>query len=601
MLNQKYYPFERNRYYYGKLLTAKDFESEQTYFNDKRRLVNRTVFGTGVCCGLNVYAADDVSLIVETGVALDEKGREIVVDEAVIKKITTIDGFDSVVKDEAYLGVEYAEEKIDKVYAPMSQNDSEESREYNKVKEKYRLFLAEEANIEKPIGVLNDFIEETIIYQNEEVIIKQYTPKFASDNANLKVKVTLEKTGTGQKSYSFTYRLDLQGFKTSSEEDFLTVSFSKCSLKAFEKIAKEYTLVPKMQLEGSLQFRISPDSFCFFRDEVKIGTLVKGIEMNVQTRSGELWDWLEKEYYAHSLDAVNMQLEGQKIWLAKVKFIRTNNACLIDSVQAMPFNQYLYNPSQAAARERLATYYPEIGQQKDNTLSAPSLVKKSSDTVQGVNIYDHLATGIAEIPIGLSASTRETIYSDEIMHGLGKGSVYIDLGIEYIRDGQDEKENTSEIVLGEAALFDEHREPMVKIKHGVKVFKDKGTFVIAIKLEEASKQTSIHIRWFAFKMPETDLQVSQKSLEGKVLMVSPDTIVVAPRESTVFSPVFMNMESEPCSFNVVEQDGGMITNMGVYTAPSREGVYTIQVQTLSKSNMKANAFVVVKQQKEEHK
>jgi len=77
--------------------------------------------------------------------------------------------------------------------------------------------------------------------------------------------------------------------------------------------------------------------------------------------------------------------------------------------------------------------------------------------------------------------------------------------------------------------------------------------------------------------------------------------VLAPRESIAFSPIFINMEAEPCSYEVLEQEGGMITNMGVYTAPSKEGVYTIQIKTLSKTNMRANAFVVVKQQKEEHK
>ena len=29
MRNRKYFPFERNNYYFGKLLTARDFEAEQ--------------------------------------------------------------------------------------------------------------------------------------------------------------------------------------------------------------------------------------------------------------------------------------------------------------------------------------------------------------------------------------------------------------------------------------------------------------------------------------------------------------------------------------------------------------------------------------------
>ena len=45
MNNSNFFPLERNRYFYGKMLTARDFETEQRYFNNKRRLLNRTLYG----------------------------------------------------------------------------------------------------------------------------------------------------------------------------------------------------------------------------------------------------------------------------------------------------------------------------------------------------------------------------------------------------------------------------------------------------------------------------------------------------------------------------------------------------------------------------
>jgi len=51
MNNSNFFPLERNRYFYGKMLTARDFETEQRYFNNKRRLLNRTLYGAGVVCG----------------------------------------------------------------------------------------------------------------------------------------------------------------------------------------------------------------------------------------------------------------------------------------------------------------------------------------------------------------------------------------------------------------------------------------------------------------------------------------------------------------------------------------------------------------------
>ncbi len=46
--------FERLNYFYGQMLSAKDFRSEQAYFRDKMRLHNRCHHGWGVVCGLHV-------------------------------------------------------------------------------------------------------------------------------------------------------------------------------------------------------------------------------------------------------------------------------------------------------------------------------------------------------------------------------------------------------------------------------------------------------------------------------------------------------------------------------------------------------------------
>lgn len=72
--------FDRNRYYYGKLLDVYHFELEQRYMNGKRWLLNRLVSGYGVVCGLDVQPAPrGRAVIVTPGVALDRAGREIVV------------------------------------------------------------------------------------------------------------------------------------------------------------------------------------------------------------------------------------------------------------------------------------------------------------------------------------------------------------------------------------------------------------------------------------------------------------------------------------------------------------------------------------------
>lgn len=77
--------FKRNKYFYGKLLTVRDFEDEQSYINKKRYLMNRTIHGIGLVCGLEVsnpkLEESGFKIYLSKGVALDCCGHEIVVSQ----------------------------------------------------------------------------------------------------------------------------------------------------------------------------------------------------------------------------------------------------------------------------------------------------------------------------------------------------------------------------------------------------------------------------------------------------------------------------------------------------------------------------------------
>lgn len=88
--NNKLYQFRKNNYFYGKLMTVRDFETEQGYIDGKRQLLNRLTTGAGIVCGLgftegDVYtdAADDnIKIVFQTGgAAIDCFGREIIIPE----------------------------------------------------------------------------------------------------------------------------------------------------------------------------------------------------------------------------------------------------------------------------------------------------------------------------------------------------------------------------------------------------------------------------------------------------------------------------------------------------------------------------------------
>lgn len=149
MKNLNYIPFNRNRYFYGKLLTAEDFLQEQSYMNDKRRLINRWMLGAGVVAGLEVIRVDDYHISLEMGLALDETGREILVESPVIKKLSTLDGFEEATQntgDETlYLCIEYEESEHEPVQTiAQSGVHTTQEQKYNKAKEEYHLYVTDD-------------------------------------------------------------------------------------------------------------------------------------------------------------------------------------------------------------------------------------------------------------------------------------------------------------------------------------------------------------------------------------------------------------------------------------------------------------------------
>jgi hypothetical protein len=75
--------FERNRYFTGKYMAARDFQDEQNYFLSRHRLHNRVLHGWGIVCGLRVVPHPDPHcrerwVVVRAGIAIDCCGRELV-------------------------------------------------------------------------------------------------------------------------------------------------------------------------------------------------------------------------------------------------------------------------------------------------------------------------------------------------------------------------------------------------------------------------------------------------------------------------------------------------------------------------------------------
>jgi hypothetical protein len=137
--------FERNNYFDGKTLSARDLLAEQRYFNEKRWLLNRTVFGWGVVCGLDV-SVDGDCLTVSPGLALDCCGHEVLVCERHTVHPQTVN--EQLSSDPAYAGggdvrwllcLEYREYKVEPVVLPAGCEQDDPGREHNRFRDGYRL------------------------------------------------------------------------------------------------------------------------------------------------------------------------------------------------------------------------------------------------------------------------------------------------------------------------------------------------------------------------------------------------------------------------------------------------------------------------------
>ena len=83
---------ERARFFAGKLLTAADLEQEQDYLLARFRRHNRFLHGWGVVAGLAVSTNGNTSITVESGLAIDCAGNELVLPEPAHVQLAGLSG-----------------------------------------------------------------------------------------------------------------------------------------------------------------------------------------------------------------------------------------------------------------------------------------------------------------------------------------------------------------------------------------------------------------------------------------------------------------------------------------------------------------------------
>lgn len=578
MKNLKYFPFERSRYFYGKLLTVDDFETEQKYMNDKRRLVNRFLHGSGVVCGMNVVRVDERTISVEMGLALDFAGREIVVDAPVIRKLDMIDGYDASAGEDGYLYlcVEYAERETEAVHSITGAGARGTGQvEHNKFAEGYRLFFTAQEPEHEGFTTANCYRDTKTVYWGNGIRIKQSLNRFITAGRETTLSVMVENMGQ-QQPFVFDYDVELKCLQHNGEER-VHIHFDEKEYPKAGRYCMEFPLkaMDVHNAEGSA--RAASNSMQLTVGGKAVSAQAAG-ENLCKVSGGSAEQAVIDQYYRCAMEDIVRNTYQQSIYLAKIALIKAGPTYYIESVENMPFRQYVFNGTLAAAMndihltemERLRT----VGGSEGSPAQVAARCAAQMQTV---------ASGSVILNLGIGGVEGQRFFSKEISHGLGLGPVHVNLAMAW--DINDD----APILCGSPEIFNEQ----VGEVHGelaAKVDVTRGTFMVGLRLIAPSNARHVRIHWTALR----DSKETVEMQDQRRMFIRPDVCELEVRETRYFQALFENVSDQRVRWSVREAHGGEIDSNGMYTAPNTVGVYEIVAESVAYPDLRASTYVVVR-------
>lgn len=592
MKNNELLPFNRNRYYKGKMLTSADFEAEQLYMNNKRRFVDQMLGGSGIVCGLNVISLDDLSIMIESGMALDDAGREIVVENSVVKKLSTLEGFESLRTNEASLCIRYREEESQPVYS-VNHQEGQKEYEHNRIQESYELFLIDTQDAEAPFEMETEFFAGNVLFENQDFRVTFRIPANICAGYYVKAAVEVEKLSRENVSLHYEAVLQTPALTSDNGSQELTIRLENIALEQGKHIVREYWMLAQNE-------ELSDTSIMMKSGSMRV--MINGSELS----AGANFNWKinivgEKpvELAARESAKTSMELRGMgggmgMLRLADLKLVRTESAYLIESVEEKKVKKYILTMRDAPLRQEYIDHFHKKFPFYQTSRIGSQTVRSAEN---GRERYDYpvpkIESGIVEIPLGENARKGDICYSGEIMHGLGKGNIYVEVGYESLEEDKVLGKDAKTTVYGNPALFAPSNPP-VAAETAVKVLNDKGSFIVALRLLQDVKQLVLTYRWVAMRCGGDEFKEELEENANQSISAVTPTIVVGTKESYFFQIKYHNMK--PCSiaYELTEPGSGEITADGIYTAPAKEGVYEIKIYCMDKPLICTYAYAIVK-------
>ena len=594
-MNNQLYPFERNRYYPGKMLTTADFQAEQDYLINKTRFMNSLMYGAGIVCGLGVFSLDDLSILVESGVAIDGTGREIVVDSSVVRKLSAVEGFDSLKGDTATLCVRFKEEPVHTVYS-VGHGDSDKEYEYNRISEGYELFLTEKKGRVKDYEMQTEFLLRQTVFKSENYLAEVIIPAIVSKGRNVRIVLSVKKLSDDDVRLSTRGVLEIPVFSTPDGGQLLEIGAEDLRLSRGEIWRKDFWVTVQDVPADETNVILKSGSMTAFENDSAI-TAVQSFTQKVRLTKNSPLELVNDEIGRMNLEMRSMGGEKNLIRLAEIKIARTDSSYLIEEIKESSARKHIAAPAQELLRSHYIEYF-EKGvelRRSSETVGAAASTDPLRNSESGT---PEIATGVLEIPLGRNVRPGDIRYSGEIAHGLGKGNVYVDVGLENISEDRTLGGSAKSTVYGDPELFATKNDELLKVETAVRVLNDKGTFVVAARLLGNVDHLVLSYRWVAMRFPTgNDLEMLDDFYDRSISAETP-TVTMGTKESHFFGVQFNNMKACSITYELTAPGSGEISADGIYTAPAKEGVYEIHIYCTDMPVICTYAYAIVK--KREH-
>ncbi len=571
MKNLHFFTFERNQYYYGKMMTYQDMTAEQKYLNDKRRLINRFLHGCGVAAGLQVVSLDERTISVEAGMALDGAGREIVLNEPRVMMLDQIEGYENLTSREdtayAYLCLAYSEKGICPAKGPV-ENESGSGQTFEKFREGGRLYLT-------PVSLADDrdtleslTWQTAVLFENNDLIVSCKIPAFvgAGEAFDLVLRIEAKRPLS---DVSVDISASLSGISAEGKEH-LQDHWSGSFLSACEAAETRHTLTAYSIEDGFGSITIKRRQL-----EVQISGRkyypVEDLSARILISNKDAYEQMVDSWYANAMNRVLSSGGTGGIYLARLYFKSYGDGLKIDHIEQLPFGQRTYNSFvNMGLTDRLIHDVEE--------LKAESLRQKAGEK-QGdaLDLIPRSASGVVTIPLGIGGREGARYFSEEVVHGLGLGRLRIELSID-VNEAQ---------YFGSGEIFEDMR---VRAELAAKANCERGSFVIGVRLLESTSAENVKIRWFAEKLPE-----DRENSNEQHIRIVPDKPELRCMQNRYFRTETENLSGATILWEVCTPEGGTITRDGMYTAPDTEGIYEIRAFCQENPKVCSSVFVIVRE------